>query len=145
MLDTAHLDFSELNTAQQTLLFNDILPAAKAWIESALLVVPVAEALRAPRRCTSSYTGFDPPVCAAAEALRCGVSPDGGSAWGPEVPSSLLDELCAADRPRGPPRPPARPLVRARIVRAGRAVESARSKKRAGPDLDRRPPPPPPP
>ena len=80
---------SALSSTLDTFLKDTLLPAAVAWIEHSLSVVPVTGTLKHARFCSSTYTTSN--TCAQEGATpTCGVTSSGASY---SVPTSLLDSL----------------------------------------------------
>ena len=83
-----YVSTSELTTTMDDFLRNTLMADAMSWISNALLVQPVAGALKHSRVCELIYNNGD---CHTEGALpTCGVAADGSSAT---MPTSMLDEL----------------------------------------------------
>jgi hypothetical protein len=86
-VEIRYVDTSALTSSLQTFLTGTLVPWAKAWIESALRVVPVSGSLRAARTCSASFSSG---TCHSEGTTTCGTNGDQSSY---SIPSDLLDSL----------------------------------------------------
>ena len=83
-LNIEYTTTSALTAEQNTFLRDRLIPAAAAWVENALSVVPVTGPLLIDRFCTSSFASG---VCASIGTTSCGLNADASSYT---VPDSML-------------------------------------------------------
>ena len=81
---------SSLSAELDELLYDEVLPAAVSYINSALAVTPVSGQLLFSRKCGGTWNTGTPNVCALEGPNECGSSSDVSRAT---IPDALLDAL----------------------------------------------------
>ena len=90
-----HIDYppgatSALTADQDNFFRNTLMPAAVAWLQASLMVVPVLGSLLYARWCASSFTSG---TCARVGSSYCGLTSNGNGYSNHVVPDTYLDEL----------------------------------------------------